>query len=73
MALTSLGLFDRISGIALLGIIGFSADKIAEYSIEKIAKDVVRERLKTQSNSQTKKRHKQVLHFQSNEIGNIGG
>ena len=55
VALASLGPFGMLGGIASLGAIGFSADKITEYGIEKIAKSVVRERLKTQSKDELKK------------------
>ncbi|GLY46076.1 hypothetical protein Llac01_14530 [Leuconostoc lactis] len=55
VALASLGPFGMLGGIAVLGAIGFSADKITEYGIEKIAKGVVRERLKTQSKDELKK------------------
>ncbi|QEA51601.1 hypothetical protein [Leuconostoc lactis] len=55
VALASLGPFGMLGGIAFLGAIGFSADKITEYGIEKIAKSVVRERLKTQSKDELKK------------------
>lgn len=50
-----------LGGIAFLGAIGFSADKITEYGIEKIAKSVVRERLKTQSKDELKKKYASII------------
>lgn len=49
-ALAALGPFGMIGGIALLGAIGPSADKIAEFGYEKITVLVIKEQLKTFSN-----------------------
>lgn len=46
-ALAALGPFGMLGGIGFLAIIGFSADKIAEFGYEKITVLVIKEQLKT--------------------------
>lgn len=48
-ALAALGPFGILGGIATLGALGLSSDKLAEYGYEKIAVRVIKEQLKTVS------------------------
>ncbi|MDY2775849.1 MAG: hypothetical protein SOV02_05090 [Streptococcus infantarius] len=48
-ALAALGPFGILGGVATLGVIGLSADKIAEIGYEKVTVLVVKEQLKTTS------------------------
>lgn len=48
-ALAALGPFGMLGGIATLGALGLSLDKLAEYGYEKIAVRVIKEQLKTVS------------------------
>lgn len=57
-ALSALGPFGMIGGLALLAFIGLSADKIAEFGYENVAKLVIKEQLKTVSKSEMIKKVK---------------